>query len=277
MLTVIGDILNWLAAGVVFPLMVLPLAALAAHGRASGATASLIWALIAGGLAGAGVLFAWATPALSAAPSPGALAIFAACLGGLCLAVAAAGGPDAAVARLEGPFQRAARAASRAVMWLLLVMAFVQFMVVVLRYAFGVNFIFMQESITYMHGAVFLLAGGYALLTDGHVRVDIFYREAPARRKALVDFLGTYLFLFPVCILLLWTGSPYVGNSWAVGEGSTETSGIQAVFVLKSLIPAFAVLLSMAGFAVAAEAGRALRGEAPHHRTPHADPTEGAL
>ena len=145
-------------------------------------------------------------------------------------------------------------------MWLLLVMALVQFAVVVLRYVFGINYIFMQESITYMHGAVFLLAGGYALLTNDHVRVDIFYREAPEKQKALVDFLGTYLLLFPVCLLLLWTASPYVANSWAVGEGSNESSGIQAVFIMKSFIPAFAVLLAMAGFNIAARAGAVLKG-----------------
>ena len=80
-------------------------------------------------------------------------------------------------------FDAVARKTGRAVMWLLLVMALVQFAVVVLRYVFGVNFIFMQESITYMHGAVFLLAGGYALLTDDHVRVDIFYGSASPKRS----------------------------------------------------------------------------------------------
>ena len=144
-------------------------------------------------------------------------------------------------------------------MWLLFAMAFVQFAVVVLRYVFGINYIFMQESITYMHGAVFLIAAGYALTTDDHVRVDIFYREAPAKRKALIDFLGTYLFLFPICVVLLWTASPYVASSWAVREGSAETSGIQGVFLLKSLIPTFAVLLAMAGFNIAARAGAILK------------------
>ena len=277
MLTVIGDILNWLAAGVLFPLMVLPLAALAAHGRAAGAGASLVWLLIVTGIAGAGVLFAWAAPILAVTPSLSALAGFALCLAVLFAGVLADGGPDRVIARLEGPFRRIARGASRAVMWLLLAMAFVQFMVVVLRYVFGVNFIFMQESITYMHGAVFLLASGYALLADGHVRVDIAYSAATKQRKALVNFLGTYLFLFPVCLLLLWTASPYVGNSWAVREGSTETSGVQAVFLLKSMIPAFAALLAMAGFAVAAEAGRILRGEEAGEGEPGAGPAAGAL
>jgi TRAP-type mannitol/chloroaromatic compound transport system permease small subunit len=140
-------------------------------------------------------------------------------------------------------------------------MALVQFGVVILRYVFGVNSIFMQESIIYMHGAVFLLAAGYALLTDDHVRVDIFYRGASPKRKALVNFVGTYAFLFPVVLTALWTGSEYVGHSWAVREGSTEQSGIQGIYLLKTLIPVFAVLLAMAGFSAATRAGETLRGE----------------
>ncbi|HXI86208.1 MAG TPA: hypothetical protein VNH64_02020, partial [Parvularculaceae bacterium] len=97
------------------------------------------------------------------------------------------------------------------------------------------------------------------LLTDDHVRVDIFYRGASLRKKALIDFGGCYLFLFPVCLLILWAGSPYVGQSWSVHEGSTEQSGIQAVFLLKSLIPIFAMLVAMAGFSLAARAGETLR------------------
>lgn len=258
MLSLAGDILNWLATGVVFPLMFLPLAALITRGRSG----SFVWFLIVASIFGAGVLFAWAAPILSLTPPTEAVGIFAACLVVLLLIISLAGGPERVSASLQAPLSSITSTAGRTVMWLLLVMAIVQFMVVVLRYVFGVNFIFMQESITYMHGAVFLLAGGYALIADGHVRVDIFYREAPERRKALVDFLGTYLFLFPICLLLLWTSSPYVGNSWAVREGSTETSGIQAVFLLKSLIPAFAVLLAMAGFTIATKAGAVLRGEA---------------
>ena len=255
MLDGFGDILNWLAAGLVFPLMLLPLAALAGGGRLS----SAIWFAIVAGVAAAGVLFAWLAPVLAVRPAPMPIGVFLAALLVLTIIVAVAGGARNAVDHLAGPLERIVRRSGRAVMWLLFAMAFVQFAVVVLRYVFGINYIFMQESITYMHGAVFLIAAGYALTTDDHVRVDIFYREAPARRKALIDFLGTYLFLFPICVVLLWTASPYVASSWAVREGSAETSGIQGVFLLKSLIPAFAVLLAMAGFNIAAKAGTVLK------------------
>ncbi len=256
MLTIVGDILNWLAAGVVFPCIFLPLAALFADARRS---STGVWLALIASAVIAGALFAALAPTLRAAPSLAQSLTFAAFAAGLAVIIFTAGGAGALIKRLSPPIETIVKGTGRTVMWLLLLMAFVQFGVVVLRYVFGVNFIFMQESITYMHGAVFLLAAGYALITDDHVRVDIFYRDAPANRKALIDFVGTYLLLFPVCLLLLWTASPYVANSWAVGEGSTEASGIQGVYLMKSLIPAFAALLAMAGFVIAGRAGETLR------------------
>ena len=253
MLDLTGDILNWLTAGVFFPLLFLPLAHLLAPKRPLIAWAITVLVLIAAGLA-----FARLTPILRVSPSTDQLMWFGGLFATTSLAVAGIGASKI-MSALAGAFDLFARRIGRSVMWLLIAMALVQFGVVVLRYVFGINYIFMQESITYMHGAVFLLAGGYALLTDDHVRVDIFYREASPRRKALIDLFGTYLLLLPVCLLLIWTASPYVANSWAVGEGSNEASGIPALYILKSFIPAFAVLMCMAGFTLAARAVATLK------------------
>ena len=253
MLDLIGDILNWAAVGVMFPLLFLPLGFFLSRTRPL-----LFWVLTVALLVVAGLLFVRLTPILAIAPSPEKLMWFGGLFALTVIAVAAAGVARMALV-LPILFDRVTRRIGRTVMWLLLAMALVQFGVVVLRYVFGINFIFMQESITYMHGAVFLLAGGYALLTDDHVRVDIFYREANPRRKAMVDLAGTYLLLFPVCLLLVWTASAYVARSWAVGEGSNESSGIQALFLLKSFIPAYAVLLMMAGYVTVSRAVATLR------------------
>ncbi len=259
MLSVAGNILNWAAAGIVFPLMFLPAAALIARGRAR---STAVWFVVVAAIIAAGITFAALAPALSTAPPMQMLLLYFAIVTALGGAILIAGGPACVIALLSPLLDGIVRRIGRAVMWLVFVMAGVQFGIVVLRYIFGVNSIFMQESITYMHGAVFLLAGGYALLTNDHVRVDIFYRDAAPKRKALADFLGTYFLLFPVCLLLLWTASPYVGASWSVLEGSTETSGIQGVYLLKSLVPAFAILLAMAGFTNAARAGEILKAGA---------------
>jgi len=255
MLTLFGDILNWLAAGVLFPLLLLPLASL---GRTKKA-AALIWIVLFAVIVGGCVLFSlfavdlkppqW-TPGLALSLTGGAI------VGG---ALIFSIGADALVSRLAEILSGAVMRIGRLSLYLVITMAGVQFAIVILRYVFGVNFIAMQESVTYMHGAVFLLAGGYALLTDDHVRVDIFYREARPRRKAIVDLAGSYIFLFPFCLVALWAAGPYVANSWFVREGSMEQSGIKGVYLLKTLIPIYLTLIALAGFVAATRAAETLK------------------
>lgn len=135
----------------------------------------------------------------------------------------------------------------RTVAWVALAMVLAQFLVVLLRYVFGVGFIQLQESIIYMHGLLFMLGAGYALLRDAHVRVDVFYRGAGDRTKALVNLCGVLFLLAPLSVLVLYVAWPYVAASWAVREGSREASGIQAVYLLKTVILVFAVLVLAQG------------------------------
>jgi TRAP-type mannitol/chloroaromatic compound transport system permease small subunit len=131
----------------------------------------------------------------------------------------------------------------RAVSWLTLIMVLVTVVIVVLRYGFNVGFIWMQESVRFMHAFVFLLCAGYTLLHNGHVRVDIFYLKMSERRKAMVDIFGSIFFLIPVCSAILFYSWDYVLNSWAQLEGSLEERGLHAVYLLKTAIWAFSVLM----------------------------------
>ena len=133
----------------------------------------------------------------------------------------------------------------RGIAWVALLMVLVQFTVVIMRYVFAIGFIPMQESIWYMHGILFMVGAGYTLLHDGHVRVDIIYREASVRKKAWVDMLGSIIFLAPIGLLTLWLSSSYVINSWRTFEGSTEISGLPLIFLLKTVIWVFAGLLGL--------------------------------
>ena len=141
------------------------------------------------------------------------------------------------------------------VAWLALLTVLVEFAVVVMRYVFGVGSVKMQESIVYMHATVFMVAAGYTLLHNGHVRCDIFYAEATPRRQAMIDLIGVFVFLLPTCALIAWVAWPYVAAAWAVREGSPEGSlGIPGVYLLKSIILVFAGLLALQGVAMAIHA-----------------------
>lgn len=137
----------------------------------------------------------------------------------------------------------------RAVAWLTVFMVAVTFAVVLLRYAFDLGWIAMQESITYMHAAVFMLGAAYTFKRKGHVRVDVFYRHFGPRGRALVDIVGGLLLLLPVTAFIIWSSWDYVADSWNVLEGSREAGGLPLVFVLKTLIPVMFLMLLAQGSA----------------------------
>lgn len=144
--------------------------------------------------------------------------------------------------------------------WLSVFMVVIQVLVVILRYVFSYGNIQLQESIWYMHGMLFMIGAGYTMLHNGHVRVDIVYRSLPERKKALVDLIGVIIFLMPICLLILTISWSYVGNSWAVMEKSIETSGLPFIYLLKSVILLFVLLLGSQGLSLAISSILTLKG-----------------
>jgi len=147
----------------------------------------------------------------------------------------------------------------RAIAWLTLAMALTGFVVVLLRYVLDTGFIWMQESMTWMHGIVFMLGAAYTFKHDEHVRVDVLYRRMPERTRAIVDLAGTVLFLLPLCGYLLYETAPYVESAWRVGERSREAGGLPALYLLKAVIPLMAVLLALQGIATILRCASLLR------------------
>ncbi|MFK7997657.1 MAG: TRAP transporter small permease subunit [Granulosicoccus sp.] len=137
-----------------------------------------------------------------------------------------------------------------AVRWLVLLMVLVQFAIVVGRYVFGVNSIALQESVLYLHASLFMLAAGYTLLVNKHVRVDVFYARVSQKTRDYIDIIGHVVFLIPMMLAVLYWSWPSVSNSWKILEGPISVGGIKAVFLMKSLIPAFCVLLLLQSVAI---------------------------
>ncbi len=122
-------------------------------------------------------------------------------------------------------------ATGRAASWLTLLMVLITFVIVVLRYVFGVGLIWLQESVTWMHAAVFMLGAAYTLQQEDHVRVDVFYRNMTEKRKALVNLTGVLIFVFPVCAFLTIEALAYVGASWSDHEVSRNSGGLPYPFL----------------------------------------------
>ena len=134
--------------------------------------------------------------------------------------------------------------------WLVLYMVLMQFVVVIMRYVFSYGSIQMQESIWYMHGLLFMLGAGYTLAKEGHVRLDIFYRASSKKIKAWVNLVGALVCLIPFCIVNFELAWPMVLNSWAVLEGSTEASGLPFIYLFKTVVLIFSVLVATEGVAL---------------------------
>ncbi|VCU61963.1 TRAP dicarboxylate transporter, DctQ subunit, unknown substrate 6 [Tritonibacter mobilis] len=142
------------------------------------------------------------------------------------------------------------RGLAHVIRWLALLMVLAQFAIVVGRYVFGVNSIAAQESVLYMHSTLFMLVAGYTLLVDKHVRVDVFYAGLSPRGQRRIDIFGHVFLLLPSMTALLYWSWPSVRNSWSILEGPIAVGGIEAVFLLKSLIPAFCVLIMLQSVAL---------------------------
>jgi TRAP-type mannitol/chloroaromatic compound transport system permease small subunit len=151
-------------------------------------------------------------------------------------------------------------AVGRGIAWLTLVMVLTTFSVVVLRYVYSIGWVWMQESYVWLHGVVFMVGAGYTLLHNGHVRVDILYRPKDYRYKAVIDMLGSIFLLLPLVGLVFMVSVGYVADSWIRLEESREAGGLPGLFLLKSVVLVFCVLLGLQGLALAGRSLLALVG-----------------
>jgi TRAP-type mannitol/chloroaromatic compound transport system permease small subunit len=155
---------------------------------------------------------------------------------------------------LADRIDRFTTAIGRAAAWLVLAVVLLQFTLVVARYLFGLGSIWLSETVIYGHATLIMLAAAWTLRAGGHVRVDVFYAEASARTKAVVDLVGALLLLMPFALVLIWLSVPYAARAWAILERSQESSGLPLLFALKTLIPVFAALMALQGIAQAIRA-----------------------
>lgn len=144
-----------------------------------------------------------------------------------------------------------------------LLLIFAQLAVVILRYAFALSFTWLNEAVMYAFAAMFMLGSAAALRDDAHVRVDILRPRFGETGRNWIELAGLYLFLFPICVRILTTGEQGLARSWSLLEGSRETDGLPAMFLFKTLVPAFAVLLMTQGLSEALKAALRLTGFMP--------------
>lgn len=136
--------------------------------------------------------------------------------------------------------------------WLALAIVLVCFLVVVQRYALHQTQLWMQDLYVWLSGAMFTAVAGFAMLRDDHVRVDILYRMWGIRGRAIADLIGVAIFLLPFIVVILIYAWPYVLRSWRLFEGSQNVGGMPGLFILKTFVIGFCVVVGLQGLAWAA-------------------------
>ncbi len=128
---------------------------------------------------------------------------------------------------------------------------------------FGQAWTKFDESAIYFHATIILLGSGATLLAGKHVRVDIFHANMPPKSKALVDFFGFYALMIPFCLVLLWNAQSFVALSWSSFEGSAESDGIKGLFILKTFVSIFTLMMLSQGLSLAGRAALLIGGAPP--------------
>ena len=124
-------------------------------------------------------------------------------------------------------------------------MAIIMFAIVVLRYGFNMGWVAMQESVTYLHAAVFLLGSAFTYQQQGHVRVDVFYRRLSPKKQNIVDLIGCVLFMLPFSLYITVICWDYVMESWQLLESSREPGGLPFIYILKSFLLIFSISMTL--------------------------------
>ena len=143
---------------------------------------------------------------------------------------------------------------------LMIALVFVVIVVVIGRYFFEIGSVALQELTTYLHATIFMLGIAYTLKHDGHVRVDIFYRNFSKRSQALINVIGGLVFILPISIFIGWSSWEYVLASWSIMETSIENNGLPFVYLLKTVMLIMPFLLAIQGLITVAKNLLALYG-----------------
>lgn len=147
--------------------------------------------------------------------------------------------------------------------WLMFILVVLVTLDVVSRYLFNFGHPVVQESEWWMYSMIFLMCAGYTFIYDEHVRVDIIYSRLNRRWQNIVDLTCAFIFLFPMCTLLIWTSMWYIRNSWLEGEFSADPGGLCCYYVLKAFIPMGFFFLFLQGVVNVSQKIQELQGGDP--------------
>ena len=142
--------------------------------------------------------------------------------------------------------------------WCILILTFATTYEVFVRYVLRAPTSWAFDISYIMYGTLFMMAGGYALSRNAHVRGDFVYRLWPPRIQAGIEFVLYFLFFFPGVLALIYAGVIYAYESWhylpygptgPIGEISINSPAGVPIFPLKTILPVASFILLLQGVA----------------------------
>ena len=161
--------------------------------------------------------------------------------------------------------------------WCILILTFSVSYEVFVRYVLNSPTVWAFDMMIQMYGALFLMAGPYALAQDSHVRGDVLYRLFPVKWQASIDFILYVIFFFPGMIALFWYGWEIASDSWRYKEVSWNSPARIQIYFFKTLIPLAGFLLILQGLAELVRCWRAMRSGQWMSRLSDSKETEALL
>ena len=131
---------------------------------------------------------------------------------------------------------------------ILLLMILNVFYDVIMRYAFHDSSIAMQEMEWHLFSIVILFGVSYSLKEDAHVRVDFIYDKLSVETRAMINIIGTLLFLIPFALLIIYGSYAFVMDSYTTNETSSDPGGLKHLWMIKAAIPVSMTVLLLEAF-----------------------------
>ena len=147
----------------------------------------------------------------------------------------------------------------RAFGWCIMILTLSVSYEVFVRYVLNSPTVWAFDMMVQMYGALFLMAGPYALAQDAHVRGDVVYRLFPVKWQARIDFVLYLIFFFPGILALFWFGWEIAADSWRYKEVSWSSPARIQIYFFKTLIPLAGFLLILQGIAELIRSWKAMK------------------
>lgn len=146
---------------------------------------------------------------------------------------------------------RVMRGFGELLMWILPVVVFLAAAVALLRYGFSLGYPWLSESFVWLNGVLVFLGAAAVYARDGHVRVDLIYRQIGPRGRAWANLFGTVFFLWPMMAVIAVKAWPALVRSWNLMEASSSIDGLPFLYLMKTAVVGFCVLMAIQGISTA--------------------------